>query len=129
MNPEAKLKRWVIGTLLAGGHCQTIETTTGSGIPDINVCYDGKEFWVETKIAMPTGAVLLRPFQHAWIRRRASFGGKVMVLALEPVTDTVWVWWAYDIVVESQGKYLKIISAPWYSAPRSHTKWTSLMTF
>ena len=61
------------------GHWQAIETiaTTG-GVPDLNVCRNGREVWVETK-QTHAWAVSFRPLQVSWIWSRVREGGNVWV--------------------------------------------------
>lgn len=61
-------------------HWQAIETgQTGRGIPDVNGCKDGKEFWIEFK--QTTGwKIAIRPEQVAWIEQRERHGGQVFVI-------------------------------------------------
>ena len=63
-------------------HLQRIETgMTGAGVPDVNGCAKGKEFWVELKEIHSGNALTLRPMQVAWLGKRAAHGGQVFVLA------------------------------------------------
>ena len=63
-------------------HLQRIETgLTGSGVPDVNGCAKGKEFWVELKEIHGGNKLTLRPMQISWIAKRAMHGGQVFVLA------------------------------------------------
>lgn len=63
-------------------HLQRIESgITGSGIPDVNGCYAGVEFWIELKdVPINSNKIGLRVMQVAWISRRVSHGGRVFVL-------------------------------------------------
>ena len=63
-------------------HLQRIETgITGSGVPDVNGCKKGKEFWVELKEIHSGNSLTLRPMQVSWLAKRAMYGGQVFVLA------------------------------------------------
>ena len=63
-------------------HWQRIETgMTGAGIPDVNGCAKGKEFWIELKEVHSGNSLTLRPMQVAWLAKRAMHGGQVFVLA------------------------------------------------
>ena len=64
-------------------HLQRIETgMTGSGVPDVNGCYAGVEFWLELKdVSANSNKIGLRVMQVSWIARRVAHGGKVFVLA------------------------------------------------
>ena len=67
---------------LAGIHLQRVETgMTGAGVPDVNGCAKGKEFWIELKEIHSGNALTLRPMQISWLAKRASFGGQVFVMA------------------------------------------------
>ncbi len=63
-------------------HLQRIETgMTGAGVPDVNGCANGKEFWVELKEIHSGNSLTLRPMQISWLAKRASHGGQVFVMA------------------------------------------------
>lgn len=58
-------------------HWQRIETGgTGYGIPDLNGCIAGSEFWIESK-RTDAWAVKIAPEQIGWAERRIRAGGKV----------------------------------------------------
>ncbi len=57
-----------------------IENTAGAGMPDVNCCHNGIEFWIELKIVRE-GRVQLRSSQVAWITARAGHGGRAFILA------------------------------------------------
>jgi len=62
-------------------HLQRIETgMTGAGIPDVNGCSKGKEFWIELKEIHSGNKLTLRPMQISWLAKRASHGGQVFVM-------------------------------------------------
>ncbi len=64
-------------------HLQRIETgMTGAGVPDVNGCAKGKEFWVELKEIHSGNALTLRPMQVAWLGKRAAHGGQRVVITL-----------------------------------------------
>lgn len=54
---------------------QKIESSTGSGIPDVFICLDGAVFWVELK----AGRDSLSVEQRAWMARYMDCGGDVVV--------------------------------------------------
>tara|TARA_R100000963_G_C4589013_1_gene66916 strand:- start:216 stop:527 length:312 start_codon:yes stop_codon:yes gene_type:complete len=54
---------------------------TGSGVPDVNGCGNGKEFWAELKEIHSGNKLQLRPMQISWLAKRAMHGGQVFVLA------------------------------------------------
>lgn len=52
--------------------------STGRGVPDVNGCFKGEEFWVELKVTS-TNRVGLRPEQVAWHLIRTRAGGKTFI--------------------------------------------------
>ena len=77
--PEAKL--WQdVKKALKDAHLVRIENKSGPGVPDVNGCYKGIEFWIELKV-IKGNSLRLSKFQKAWIYERTKFGGKVFVLA------------------------------------------------
>ena len=60
-------------------HFQRIETNVGLGIPDVNGCCNGIEFWLELKVSSGT-ALRLSKYQKSWIIRRGMAGGRVFIL-------------------------------------------------
>ena len=84
--PEAKL--WQdVKKALKDAHLVRIENKACPGVPDVNGCYDGVEFWIELKV-IKGNSLRLSKFQKAWIYERTKFGGKVFVLA-RPLTESV----------------------------------------
>ena len=58
------------------------------GIPDINVCIKGIEFWIECKISNMAGSRnQLKPMQKSWAKHRTLAGGKVFVLRYNSIHD------------------------------------------
>ena len=56
-----------------------IESTTIQGIPDVNGCGNGVEFWLELK-STPDNIPVLSKFQIAWCFKRTQHGGRVFIL-------------------------------------------------
>lgn len=81
MSSEATFSKLVKSHLPVGAHWQRIETgSTGTGIPDVNICLNGKEVWVELKL-IKGKRVDLAPTQVAWHMKRAKAGGITWILA------------------------------------------------
>ena len=77
--PEAKL--WQdVRKGLKDAHLVRIESRIGLGIPDVNGCINGKDFWLELKV-IKGNSLRLSKFQKAWIYERLRVGGNVFVLA------------------------------------------------
>ena len=84
--PEAKL--WQdVKKALKDAHLVRIENRSTPGVPDVNGCYNGIEFWLELKV-IKGNSLQLSKFQKAWIYERTRVGGKVFVLA-RPLSGSV----------------------------------------
>lgn len=108
MNPETAFYNKIKDHL--PGHVQRIESSSGSGIPDVNGCHSGIEYWIELKVDVKR-LILLRKEQYAWGMRRALSGGHVMVIAL--VAETLIQCWKYPLQVIPHGisaKYVEVTS-------------------
>jgi len=68
---ESTFSRWLIGHFRDNGaFVQRLEVTTGSGVPDLVVIYEGKTHWVELK----WNTNHIRPEQYVWARNAAKSG-------------------------------------------------------
>lgn len=63
------------------GHVERVENALTRGTPDVNMCANGIEVWLELKVLDTKGHCELRPEQLLWHRKRQEAGGKVFVLA------------------------------------------------
>ena len=59
-------------------HLIRVESNTINGIPDINGCWSGKEFWLELK-SDKVGYPKLSKWQISWINKRIKHGGIVII--------------------------------------------------
>ena len=62
------------------GHVERVENVLTRGTPDVNMCHEGSEFWLELKVLDDKGHCELRPEQVLWHRKRQESGGRVFVL-------------------------------------------------
>jgi len=108
MNSEVKFNAWIQTLFPHPADARRIETTTESGMPDLNICYQGMEAWVESKVLYPKG-VLLRKEQWAWSNRRANAGGSVFVLAWDEQFDEVLGWKLPNITVFPSGDHKTLV--------------------
>ena len=105
MKPEQKFAQWCRDAL-AIADWQRIESM-GSGIPDVNCCLDGFEFWLELKV-VTHGRTLLRKEQYAWGNRRANHRGNVFVLSHDESRGLVLAWQFPSLIVQPYSKYLEV---------------------
>lgn len=61
------------------GHLNRIENIVSAGIPDVNACHQGREAWIELKVAKGN-SVHFRSAQLAWFAKRLAAGGNIKVL-------------------------------------------------
>jgi len=60
-------------------HWQPVETwSTGQGVPDVNGCFRGREFWIENKLTSGW-SINFETGQVAWAERRLRAGGRVFL--------------------------------------------------
>jgi len=82
----------------AGGQCTPVETadTAGAGIPDVELCLDGMQAWLELKVFdLPRrdprrGLKKMGHFrrdQARWMRDRQRLGGRVGLLVMARLPD------------------------------------------
>jgi hypothetical protein len=84
--PEAKL--WQdVRKGLKEAHLVRIESRIGLGIPDVNGCINGKDFWLELKV-IKGNSLRLSKFQYTTLFRSLRAGGNVFVLA-RPLSGSV----------------------------------------
>lgn len=80
------------------GRWDRVENHSVPGMPDVNACVNGCEFWVENKLGDLEGTrpTTLRYDQVLWFERQCAAGGKVYLLVLYP--KPIRVWCIYDTV-------------------------------
>lgn len=74
MPNEAAFRRWLVKQKPKNSLIQTIETSTGTGVPDVFYCYEGHPCWIELKDT--EGAqCYMRTSQWMWFRKYILAGG------------------------------------------------------
>lgn len=106
-------------------HWTRIENSVGSGMPDLNGCINGIEFWVELKLVLPAG-VLLRPMQYAWSHVRHRYGGRIFILAMDERKKLIHLY-RPPYKIEECGKYLRLINDPLTTIERPFN-WNSILS-
>jgi hypothetical protein len=80
-----------------------IESWNMLGIPDINGCFRGTEFWIESKVLHgPKNKVVFRPFQVPWLLRRRHAGGRAYVFGINE-DKTIKVYDGIDAIALEEG--------------------------
>ncbi len=92
MVSERALSRRIVNKLRRQyWHVQPIEDKLACGVPDLNLCKNGFECWLELKVATRTRAgtikLGLRPNQMAWAKDRTAAGGNWRLLIGEKSTE------------------------------------------
>lgn len=92
-------------------HWCRIENAAGTGMPDVNACYMGREFWWELKIL--NSDPLLRRSQVAWMTARHEAGGRVFVVGLDPVVRLTYIFRPrFKKLVTAGEGYVKLLDKP-----------------
>lgn len=78
-------------------HWQTIERLLDRGVPDSNVCLEGRECWIEYKAASQS-FVKFRPEQIGWHLTRLRHGGRSFAAVRRRTKrsdrwDELWLFW------------------------------------
>ncbi len=88
-------------------HWVSVETAfTESGIPDMNGCWEGVEFWIENKRTSGWALSTFKIEQVAWIMRRLRAGGRVFIATrrLSAHVDEIWLHsGAYAPILKAKG--------------------------
>lgn len=74
MANEKEFKTWFVKGAGPEWLLQTVETSTGTGIPDVFMCVDGYQGWIELK-STTDKACYMRISQWRWFNRLVSRGG------------------------------------------------------
>lgn len=106
MKPEQKFYQQIKQHL--PGHVQRLESSAGSGVPDLTICHRGVEVWAELKCDLD-GMILLRREQYAWGMRRSTAGGRVWVIAHIRAWRAIALW-PFPLVVVPHGRSHKYVA-------------------
>ena len=100
-------------------HWQRIECWTDKGVPDVNFCLQGREYWVECKwVPTKSGKVFshkLQPEQCAWLLARSRAEGSAWVLARRGDVFRLYPGREARSLVDQgwNGRYLHEMEKPW----------------
>ena len=72
-------------------HLTRIESSTGLGIPDVHIVWDGLAFWLELKVAK-VNAVRVSPHQVAWNMADHARGGKSFYLVEQASSSDLYLF-------------------------------------
>lgn len=76
-------------------HWSRIENIAGTGIPDLNGCYLGREVWLELKM-FSGRQIQVRSSQLVWMTKRIQVGGRVLLMARTP--NEIWLFEGHEVV-------------------------------
>ena len=109
MAGEAAFWDWLLGRITGqipsyAFDAQRLEVMVTQGVPDVNFCLQGKEFWWELKAlngipARPATPLRFERYtldQRNWLRRRWRCGGRAFLL-LRILTPGVVVAWTGEV--------------------------------
>jgi hypothetical protein len=121
MTPEQSL--WVTVRKNLPGDKMRIENLIGAGTPDVNVCFQGKEVWLELKIN-ENGRYKIRKEQHVWGMLRARLGGgSVYLLGYRPDDGEIDVWkYPFEVIILNDKLKAPAVPAHFTSSIRTFYK-------
>ena len=95
------------------GHVQRLESAISLGVPDVNVCWNGREYWIELKVWTPGAGILIRKEQWAWHNRRIANGGLCFMLCGDCGESAEDVFFGSTLLLQvkaygTQGKYVVV---------------------
>jgi len=98
MNPETRFSK-SLRKKFDSGHNIRLENPACPGTPDINVCINGVEFWVETKrvkalpknLRTPVFTGVMRVEQKLWLRMRSKVGGRCFIAGKVEEEDLIFI--------------------------------------
>ena len=79
MSGEKEFRKWITTTAPKDWMMQTIETSTGTGIPDLFYCVHGYQGWAELK-STASSHCYMRISQWPWFFRLTSRGGFAVLI-------------------------------------------------
>ena len=88
---EKRLSNLVQGMLEQhGSHVSMVESPeVSAGIPDLNVCTNCREVWIELKTVHAGEKAKIRPAQRRWTKTRVAAGGNVWWLCHQESTGLI----------------------------------------
>ena len=100
---ESQFKAFFVKALRTNGcFVQTIETTTGRGVPDLVALRSNRTYWIEIKVGYGN-TVTIRPEQYAWMRKAKGQNVDVYVAMLDKKTDELKVFASSEGAPRSKG--------------------------
>lgn len=93
---EKDFKKWLVQNAGPEWMFQTIETTTGTGVPDLFFCVDGFQGWIELKSG-PSLHCYMRISQWRWFCKLTSRQGFGLLIIKREKTKRVDVYLASDL--------------------------------
>jgi len=93
-------------------HLERIESSVGTGFPDVSAAGGGKQFLIETKVAKPVDKddfLYFERFQLSFYQKRLRYtkGGGIFIIAFCPQDETIKTWEASAILDAQREPYKK----------------------
>lgn len=95
---EKEFKKWLTMNAPKDWMLQTIETSTGTGVPDLFFCVHGYQGWIELKSSSHNSKCYIRISQWRWLCKLVSRGGFALLLIKREKLKKVDVYLARDLV-------------------------------
>lgn len=97
MSGEKEFRRWIVTNAGKEWMMQTIETSTGTGVPDLFMCVDGYQLWAELKSTSLTHCYM-RISQWRWFCKLCARGGFGLLIIKREKKKRVDVYSARQLV-------------------------------
>lgn len=108
MSGETEFRKWMVKNANSlGWMIQSIETSTGSGVPDIFVCNYGWNAWAELK-STNSNKVFMRISQFRWFIRYVRRGGIGLLIIKRLKERRIDVYKMLDLEIYSDAKHCEL---------------------
>lgn len=98
---EANFRSWLVKNAGSGWMMQTIETSTGTGVPDVYFCTQGHQGWLELKNSALLSACYMRVSQWRWFHKLYKRGGVALLLIKRQKLKTIDIYPGSELVSET----------------------------
>lgn len=120
--PEQEFNAWLRATFTGPGmDYMRVENSLMAGVPDVNICANGFDVWIEAKVNPEKP--IMRKEQFAWGVRRSHAGGSVFVLNLRAHVGIIDIYQFPSILVRPWGtdnRYVVATHQPDYYVEKFH---------
>lgn len=103
IDSEADFSKFMLETVESwpmGHGCRVESPVVSAGIPDLSVCVDKIESFIELKYHSDKHPAKIRPSQYHWMKKRIKAGGRVCHMCFIPDGKRAWIFVVTDVLNE-----------------------------